>query len=192
MNALRRGRTVLTAGAAAGLVLAAASCSSGGVDAAGGTGSTGSTATSAASAASATSTAPGGSGSTAAPSATGAPGGASAPKIALDGNERHLDFDRIRCEWGTDEGHSQLEYKAQKSGGGAELEVEIVMSEPPKLDDFELELTDEEWEATDADRAQAQITVDGDDYRVVSPVTNDAETQTVEMDVSFTCSDQGR
>lgn len=185
MNATRTGRTVLTVGAAAGLLLAASACSSDGGTVAGGAGGTATTAT-------ASATAPPETSSVAAPPATGSHGGASAPKIVLDGNERHFDFDRIQCEWGTDEGHPQLEYEAQSGADNAELEVEIVMSDPPTLDDFELELSEDEWEATDADRTQAQITVDGDDYRVVSPVTNDAETQTVKMDVSFACSDGGR
>src|SRR5699024_5558732 len=132
-----------------------------------------------------------------APENTGSPGPAvpattgqsraSAPRIVLDGDERHFDFDQIQCDWGTDDGYPQLEYEAESHSEDAELEVEIVMSDPPTIDDFELEFANEEWEASDADRADAQITVDGDEYHVVSPVTSDDETQTVEMDVSFTC-----
>src|SRR5699024_1086036 len=79
-----------------------------------------------------------------APENTGSPGPAvpattgqsraSAPRIVLDGDERHFDFDQIQCDWGTDDGYPQLEYEAESHSEDAELEVEIVMSDPPTID----------------------------------------------------------
>jgi hypothetical protein len=122
--------------------------------------------------------------------AAGSAASAAPPEVTLDGQRVDAEFQPARCEWGTDEGHRQLEYDAGSGNAGGDLEVEIVMSDPPKLDDFALETGSVDWEATSADRQNAQITVDGDNYRVSSPVTEDDGTRTATLEASFTCAGQ--
>lgn len=106
--------------------------------------------------------------------------------LTVNGEDQSTDFPDTRCEWETDNGHPQLEFQAQNDAADTELEVEIVMSDPPRLDDFEFETPQNEWEASDADAAQATITSDGGTYRVDSPVTDDND-QSASMTAAFTC-----
>ncbi|MFD4365878.1 lipoprotein LpqH [Rhodococcus sp. NPDC058521] len=121
-------------------------------------------------------------------SAAPAPG--SAPTVKLDGQPVDATFDPARCKWETDEGHPQLEFDAGSDSTGGDLEVEIVMSDPPRLDDFTLETGGTEWEANTENRQNATITIDGDSYRVVSQVSEDNGTRTAELEASFTCAKQ--
>src|SRR5699024_5672641 len=101
-------------------------------------------------------------------------------------DDQSTDFPDTRCEWERDNGHPQLEFEAQNDSAGTQLQVEIVMSDPPRLDDFEFETQHNEWEASDADAAQATITSDGGTYRVDSSVT-DEDDQPARMAAAFTC-----
>lgn len=129
---------------------------------------------------------PGAASSSTASSSNGSETG-SAPTVTLDGEPVAAEFQPTRCKWETDEGHPQLEFDAGSDSTGGDLEVEIVMSDPPKLDDFALETGGVEWEATRADRKDAQITVAGDDYHVVSTVTEDDGTCTARLEAAFAC-----
>lgn len=111
----------------------------------------------------------------------------SAPAVTLDGEPVAAEFQPTRCKWETDEGHPQLEFDAGSDSSGGDLEVEIVMSDPPKLDDFALETGGVEWKATSADRKDAQITIAGDDYHVASQVTEDDGARTALLEAAFTC-----
>lgn len=107
--------------------------------------------------------------------------------LVLNGADQSTDFPDIRCEHEHDEGFPQIELEAKDRQADRQLQVEIVMSDPPKLDDFELEQGDDEWQASDRDRAGAQITVDGQKYHVSGPVTQDDTGAAGTMDVEFTC-----
>lgn len=112
------------------------------------------------------------------------------PVVRLDGEAVAAEFQPVRCEWGTDEGHPQLEFDAGQGSTGGDLEVEIVMADPPKLDDFALETTEVDWEANSDQRVNARIDVDGETYHVVSQVTEDDGARTAELDITFTCASQ--
>ncbi|GAA4803848.1 hypothetical protein [Tomitella cavernea] len=112
---------------------------------------------------------------------------ATVTSVVLNGDPQAIDFPDVRCDHEHDEGFPQIDFEAQDRAADRELQVEIVLSDPPKLDDFELEQGRDEWQATDADRAGAQITVDGANYRVSSAVTQDDTKEAGRMEVEFTC-----
>lgn len=121
---------------------------------------------------------------------TQAPPGATAgaaPTVQL--NDRPVDatFEPARCEWGTDDGRPQLDFRAGSDATGGDLDVELITTDPPILDDFTLEAGGTEWEATSENRRDAQITVEGDNYRIISQVTEDDGTRTAKLEVNFTC-----
>ncbi len=107
--------------------------------------------------------------------------------LVLNGEDQSTQFPDIRCDHERDEGFPQIELEAKDRQADRQLQVEIVMSDPPKLDDFELEQGADEWQASDGDRAGAQITVDGQKYHVSGPVTQDDTGAAGTMDVEFTC-----
>lgn len=117
----------------------------------------------------------------------GASPAASAPTVRLDGRAVDATFEPTRCEWGTDDGRPQLEFDAGSDSTGGDLDVELVTSDPPMLDDLTLETGGTEWEATSDSRRDAQITVDGDKYRIASQVAEDDGTRTAQLEVEFTC-----
>lgn len=120
--------------------------------------------------------------------ATPPPGGAAAVHaLTLNGQPLGTGFPDVRCEHERDEGHPQIELEAQDRAAGTELQVEIVLSDPPQLDDFQWEQGGDEWEATDADRAAATITVDGTRYSVAGPVTHDDTGEAGRLEAEFTC-----
>ncbi|WP_182347026.1 lipoprotein LpqH [Tomitella gaofuii] len=119
--------------------------------------------------------------------APGAGASATVTSVVLNGAPQDAGFPDVRCDHEHDEGFPQIDLEAQDRAADRELQVEIVLSDPPKLDDFELEQGRDEWQATDADRAGAQITVDGSHYRVSSAVTQDDTKEPGRMEVEFTC-----
>lgn len=109
-----------------------------------------------------------------------------APAVKLGGAPVAADFAPVRCKWEEDDGFRQLEYDAGTDG--TDVNVEIVMSDPPRLDDFSLEVDGVEWEASSEDRSSAGVEVSGDRYHVVSTVAvDDDAARTNELDVTFTC-----
>ncbi|NLE78902.1 MAG: hypothetical protein GX610_04850 [Rhodococcus sp.] len=123
---------------------------------------------------------------TSTPLPPGAAAGA-APTVQLDDRPIDASFEPARCEWGTDDGRPQLEFRAGSDATGGDLDVELVTTDPPILDDFTLEADGTEWEATSENRRDAQITVDGDNYRIISQVTEDDGTRTAKLEAHFTC-----
>ncbi|QDQ96140.1 lipoprotein LpqH [Tomitella fengzijianii] len=113
--------------------------------------------------------------------------GATVKSVVLNGAPQDTGFPDVRCDHEHDEGFPQIELEAQDRAANRELQVEIVLSDPPRLDDFELEQGRDEWQATDADRTGAEITVDGANYRVSSAVTQDDTEAAGRMEVEFTC-----
>lgn len=111
-------------------------------------------------------------------------------KVTLDGEEQTIDSADAKCKWGHDDGFPQLEFDVDPSDKNAsgELEVEIVMSDPQRLDDFKFEFGADEWKAEKNQRGAADIQVDGDKYTVTSDVTHDDTAEVKELKAEFTCS----
>lgn len=117
-----------------------------------------------------------------------AAGGDTELRVVLDGRDISGDFRPTRCEYGEDDGVPDVELEADRTAGDGELEVEIDLTDPPRLVDYSVdEAADREWEAEDAQEQAARVTVDGDTYTVVGDVTLDDSREVVPLEVSFTC-----
>ncbi|MEL4152440.1 hypothetical protein MTQ22_03675 [Corynebacterium bovis] len=120
--------------------------------------------------------------------AAGAKGSATLNSVVLGGQPVSLATDSARCEWGHDDGRDQLELDVDRPDGRDGLNVEIVADGVNRLDDLSLETPTEEWEAEDAQRAQATVENDGDRWTVTSQVTDDKDhARTTELRAEFTC-----
>lgn|GEM_PF-6000310 len=180
---LQTGRRGIWVGAAAGAaLLLAAGCASGdGVDV-----EVDHSDTTTAAAATTTESAPAGEGDD---TAATDPGEATMALLALevDGRALPTDLPQVSCQLESDDGHRQIEFEAEDDARDIEVEVEIVLSDPPRIDDIEIETADAEWEATDADRAAGAVEIDGDRYRVTGPVTSDDDDRVVDAVIEFHC-----
>lgn len=105
--------------------------------------------------------------------------------LEVDGRALPTDLPQVSCQLESDDGHRQIEFEAEDDA--ADIEVEIVLSDPPRIDDIEIETADAEWEATDADRANGTVEIDGDRYRVTGPVTSDDDDRVVDAVIEFRC-----
>lgn len=116
-------------------------------------------------------------------------GGAEMALLALevDGRALPTDLPQVSCRLESDDGHRQIEFEAEDDARDIEIEVEIVLSDPPRIDDIEIETADGEWQATDADRAAGTVEIDGDRYRVTGPVTSDDDDRAVDAVIEFRC-----
>lgn len=109
------------------------------------------------------------------------------PTVTLDGGEVGGSFDQQTCQWEHDEGARQLEYTATSGSDRFALDAEIVLADPPKLDDFALTTGTDTWKASGTAREQATITVDGDRYRVSAEVSEGHGPRTSTLAATFTC-----
>lgn len=107
--------------------------------------------------------------------------------LEVDGRALPTDLPQASCQLESDDGHRQIEFEAEDDARDIEVEVEIVLSDPPRIDDIEIETADSEWEATDADRANGAVEIDGDRYRVTGPVTSDDDDRVVDAVIEFRC-----
>lgn len=128
-----------------------------------------------------------GSGDQSGTSGTGAAG--APPTVMLDGGEVSGGFDQQTCHWGHDEGARQLEYTATSGSDRFALDAEIVLADPPKLDDFALTTGTDTWKASGTAPEQATVTVDGDRYSVSAEVSEGHGPRTSTLSATFTCAD---
>src|SRR5699024_3179093 len=66
--------------------------------------------------------------------------------------------------------------------------VGIVLSDPPRLDALSFDTGPDTWEAAEADLDQSVVLVDGNAYRVHSPVSDAEGARTSDVGVLFGCS----
>lgn len=107
--------------------------------------------------------------------------------LEVDGRALPTDLPQVSCRLESDDGHRQIEFEAEGDARDIEIEVEIVLSDPPRINDIEIETADGEWQARDADRAQGTVEVDGDRFRVTGPVTSDDDDRVVDAVIEFRC-----
>lgn len=107
-------------------------------------------------------------------------------QVTLDGRDVTSALTTTRCEWGSDDGAREVEFDAGRNDDD-DLEIELVLTDPPRLDDLSFDEGGVEWEATTTDRRGAQITIDGDTFTIDSQVTEDDGPRTARLQVTFTC-----
>lgn len=127
--------------------------------------------------------------SQAAPNTSEQPSGSQDPnaEVTLDGREVSLNQATARCSWGEDDGQPQLDFDIDANSNDDGLDVEIVLTDPLRLDDLNLDEGPDEWEAEDHHRRDATVEVEGDRYTVTSQVEHDDNHRTAELVASFTC-----
>lgn len=110
------------------------------------------------------------------------------PLVMLDGEDVGPGFDEQQCARRGDDGGTRLEYTATRGDDQSALAVGIVLSDPPRLDALSFDSGPDTWEAAEADLDQSVVLVDGNAYRVHSPVSDAEGARTSDVGVLFGCS----
>ena len=124
-----------------------------------------------------------------APATAEPPVGGPAATVIFDGQDISGEFAQGFCEFGEDDGVPDVEYEADRVDDPEnELQVEIDLLDPPRLDQLEIDTADgAEWETGDAEEAAATVTVEGEAYQVLTEVVEDDGPRRAQVDVTFMC-----